>query len=1220
MNEHDCLEHLCSGVRMRITPAWKAQIGHNLLWQACVEAVAKGGPTRLDRWRQALHAAGQVIGNVFGSPDVALARAFLACADLAYSARALEKQSPPSIDTFISLLHTAQNIFAASCDCDVDLDARWLTDNVQELLGRVTSKNDPHPNPLPGKGEGNLETPDAPVTPVRAVDRIFTALAEHGICSHAPVRVGWAWEVTRALLGEPRRVVHRLAVPVAGTSQQGGFVATLELALLAPGGGESFHAPQDAFHTRPDARFVAAMHDAWVSARLMAQAHGVAAGLTDGRWRLKLGSGPAAYAEDRSASGAAARGWWAALTGKVPDAGLVVIAQVDAEAVTQLRGVDGVFAKTQAIVAEGRLGTIVVASTANQREAEDTLRQAGASHRMRVVNLTTRGASPATARAASLIQLVDIRDQLGMGLITYFQALIDLPDQFGPSYVGARRMSDLYIAPDVVPVETVERSQNPMTWENVWASHDRAVVLAHPGMGKTLLMQMTTRELARASLDDVVLQRKSVREVTIPVHLRLWDVAAQGSLATAVETSLRNTLLGAYADATDASFIEAVVEHVNAIVFTERCVLCLDALDEVSNDNRNALQQALEPLRTAACRLVVTSRPYGYQDGVLPLGHVSVYELVPFSPAQQQQFVDNWFRGDAARRIDMMAFIQEHPEFDNALLLTLCCAMAAWHNRMAALSQPGDVYRDIINTLLLGHDTPEELLVLLQVVAWRLFKTDPNNTIFRYAALRDAILMARKHLAITDDPQDLARVLRATGILVFPTPDQAMFVHPMFRDFLAAEYCVNKSKRFASVVKLRFVWRPEAAEMLRFLDTDLETPLWGRALQVLQRFGLRRLTWSLTAGALLIVAVILLLPYGYVVRGHLLFKRGDMVHATAAYQSAAEKTDGIFWRRQQAVVENRLGRIYAARGFVGTALTHYDNAIRLNENMAVVYANKAYLLDEIHVFDQKKFDYIEDVIELYGMALTRAPDDLLTRTLLQQAQWRQRVRLDRKEQRRIDRQLAELLQGPQETRGRAIPGDGWTSERLPLALFNFQRRGSFTLRAGVGEFLVLRTMQHLQASGRVVWLDRAITDGTINAQILLTGSMVRVGEKEELTLRLIDIETAEERARARGAWTVGAFEGVAPQLSNQLLQQLRRAYPLQGYITHVTPDGGVVLNIGAALGVTSGLTMSVLAPDGRLGRIAVTTVEPLSASAEVVTAVAALDPQKGWKVQEVKRP
>jgi hypothetical protein len=199
--------------------------------------------------------------------------------------------------------------------------------------------------------------------------------------------VSWVWDVTRLLLNASRRVVCCRKIPVAGFAGDQGFLATLILEVLEPGRGAVFHHPQDAFVTNADEAFVAAMRDAWKSAGQLAQAPGVAIYTQDGRWQLRRGGDPEAQANDRSASGAAARGWWCALTGKVPDEGLIVLAQVDPEDVQRLQDVEGVRAKTQAIAADGRFDTIVVASTANQNEAQAALQEAGQLDHIRVVDL-----------------------------------------------------------------------------------------------------------------------------------------------------------------------------------------------------------------------------------------------------------------------------------------------------------------------------------------------------------------------------------------------------------------------------------------------------------------------------------------------------------------------------------------------------------------------------------------------------------------------------------------------------------------------------------------------------------------------------------------------------------------------------------------------------------------------------------------------------------------
>jgi tetratricopeptide (TPR) repeat protein len=80
-----------------------------------------------------------------------------------------------------------------------------------------------------------------------------------------------------------------------------------------------------------------------------------------------------------------------------------------------------------------------------------------------------------------------------------------------------------------------------------------------------------------------------------------------------------------------------------------------------------------------------------------------------------------------------------------------------------------------------------------------------------------------------------------------------------------------------------------------------------------------------------------------VVRGHILWDQGKLGAAKTAYRTATAKSNALPW--QQAVAANRLGRIYAAEGFSGTALQYYDRAINLFPQIISVYVNKAHLLE-----------------------------------------------------------------------------------------------------------------------------------------------------------------------------------------------------------------------------------------------------------------------------------
>jgi hypothetical protein len=86
-----------------------------------------------------------------------------------------------------------------------------------------------------------------------------------------------------------------------------------------------------------------------------------------------------------SASGAAAWGLYFAWTGKIPDDGIIVLAQIDANGTAQ--GVQHVREKVEAIAANGHFDTVIVASNDNQRSAEATLRALGHLGPIRVVNL-----------------------------------------------------------------------------------------------------------------------------------------------------------------------------------------------------------------------------------------------------------------------------------------------------------------------------------------------------------------------------------------------------------------------------------------------------------------------------------------------------------------------------------------------------------------------------------------------------------------------------------------------------------------------------------------------------------------------------------------------------------------------------------------------------------------------------------------------------------------
>jgi predicted NACHT family NTPase len=311
--------------------------------------------------------------------------------------------------------------------------------------------------------------------------------------------------------------------------------------------------------------------------------------------------------------------------------------------------------------------------------------------------------------APTLEQLVKVQSQSTTWLIRYLRSLMDLPNRDVPPYLAGRQLTDLYVPPDVQKVESrdgqdrgrtqrrgaaslVEEEQGRfwldddkrtrVAWERERKTIERAVILGRPGEGKTLLARMSVRTIAEASLTDLTTQQKGVRDVIIPVCVRLADVAEKGSVEAAVEAAVRIALRSAFPKEKDSPIIEAVVKHILNALFTDHCWLFLDALDEVPD--RASLKASLEPLRDAGCHVVVTSRPYGYDSSVLPFASMTEYELAPFTPRQRRRFVGSWFKNEPTRRGRVLELAQGNPQFGDltrdALLLTLTCATTEHHD------------------------------------------------------------------------------------------------------------------------------------------------------------------------------------------------------------------------------------------------------------------------------------------------------------------------------------------------------------------------------------------------------------------------------------------------------------------------------------------------------------------------------------------------------------
>jgi tetratricopeptide (TPR) repeat protein len=375
--------------------------------------------------------------------------------------------------------------------------------------------------------------------------------------------------------------------------------------------------------------------------------------------------------------------------------------------------------------------------------------------------------------------------------------------------------------------------------------------------------------------------------------------------------------------------------------------------------------------------------------------------------------------------------------------------------------------------------------------------------------------------------------------------------------------------------------------------------------------------------------------YSHVIRGHVYLNQGKTAEAAAAYRGATQKTTAFAW--QQAEAYDRLGRLAAAQGETAQAMAHYDKAIAQKRDMATIHANKAHLLMQM--------GKPQEAIEWYRKALDINPHDPLVSMLLRDAERRQQIAQDKAQQEQIDRLVEELVQAYKHSASPVASVDAWTSRPLTLAFLDLKRQGRLSARAGEAEFIMLSITHLLRNSGRVAIVEREVLNQVLAelklsasdvvdaqaglgrgkilaARLLASGAFTQLGKTGMLSIRLVETETTLVNATAMQMVELdNDVSQVVGQITQRLLADIRRVYPVQGRIQHLPEAGTVGLNIGVRQGLKRGLVLEILpADDGYtpLGRLEVTQVEADVAQARVIEQSVPL--AVGHRVREVLQP
>ncbi len=214
----------------------------------------------------------------------------------------------------------------------------------------------------------------------------------------------------------------------------------------------------------------------------------------------------------------------------------------------------------------------------------------------------------------------------------------------------------------------------------------------------------------------------------------------------------------------------------------------------------------------------------------------------------------------------------------------------------------------------------------------------------------------------------------------------------------------------------------------------------------------------------------------------------------------------------------------------------------------------------------------------------------------------------------------------------ALPSDGWTSRPLTMWVMDFEVQG-YSVQQGQERLLVPGITEEVLQNSRARLVERALLDRLVEelklgnsklidrramlslgkilaARLIVAGRMVFSGPHVQVSMRLIETETGRIAAAVNESFGSAVPASVlAERLSKNLLEKLRKLYPLRGKISRVINEE-IRLNIGEIVGVTIGQEFKVMDKEVTLE---VTSVNQDTSLAKIVKGKGQL--QKGVRVE-----
>ena len=354
--------------------------------------------------------------------------------------------------------------------------------------------------------------------------------------------------------------------------------------------------------------------------------------------------------------------------------------------------------------------------------------------------------------------------------------------------------------------EELKRQQ--IDWQEAKRKYQRIMVLADPGMGKSMLLQMEVGITAQREFQRLQENETTIDQLILPLFLRLSELAKRSEeLIEAIPLLIQRNYPN-----TAPALLRFLAEKLKA----GKCLLLLDALDEVPKIDRNRTELKEKVDRFASnypCPIICTSRIVGYDSSFLTGG--KEVEIVPFREQQIEQYVVTWFTNAADHISDesvsasaLMRELRSKPQVlglvQNPLLLSLICSLYQ-EKGLTLPARRVQVYEKAVEYMLGKWNQTRQSLFpgktrakirLLEALAYHFSCKDQE--VFNLDDLYNWMEgyldeQAPRDLKDAGTEALIAEFSEEDGILqkLNPNDDQYLFLHRTFQEYLTACYLVQ---------------------------------------------------------------------------------------------------------------------------------------------------------------------------------------------------------------------------------------------------------------------------------------------------------------------------------------------------------------------------------------------------------------------------------------------